>query len=58
MAEDFLIGLQHFHRGFFAIDILRLEVNQLLFAFTGQQLHRPVTAGELFIFVTIENQIR
>ncbi|VAU69328.1 Uncharacterised protein [Klebsiella pneumoniae] len=31
---------------------------QLFFAFPGQQFHGPVTAGELFIFITVEHQIR
>ena len=58
MAEDFLIRLQHFLRHLFAVNILRLKMNKLLFTFTGQQFHRSVTARKLFIFITIENQVR
>jgi hypothetical protein len=40
------------------VDILWFKVNQLLLAFARQQFHRPVTAGKLFVFVAIENQVR
>ena len=58
MAEDLFIRLHHFCCRLFGIDILRFQVDQLLFAFPGQQFHGPVTAGELFIFITVEHQIR
>ncbi len=58
VTENFLIGFNNLCRRFGGVDIFRMQVNQLLFTFASQQLHRPVTAGKLFIFITIENQIR
>ncbi|MNS46491.1 hypothetical protein D3C71_1516190 [compost metagenome] len=58
MAEHLLVGFDNLGRRLFRVDILRFKVNQLFLTFSRQQLHRPVTAGELFIFVAIEDQIR
>ncbi len=58
VAEDFFVRLHDLGGRLFGVHILGFQVDQLLFAFAGQQLHRPVTAGELFVFVTVENQIR
>ena len=58
MTEHFFVRLHHFGGRLFGVYVLRLQVNQLLLALPGQQFHRPVTAGKLFIFITVENQIR
>ena len=58
VAEHLLIGFQHLFRCFFAIDVLWFEVDQLFLAFAGQQLHRPVTAGKLFILIAVKDQVR
>lgn len=58
MTEDFFVGLHDLGRRLFRVNVLRLQVYQLLLAFPGEQLHRPVTAGKLFIFITVEHQIR
>ncbi len=57
VTKHFLVGLNHFLRRFRRVNILRFEVNQLLFTFAGEQLHRAVAAGKLFIFIAIEDQI-
>ena len=58
MAEYFFVRLHDLGRRLFRVNVLRLQVNQLLLAFPGEQLHRPVTAGKLFIFITVKHQIR
>ncbi len=58
MAEHLFVRFQHLSGRFIIIDIARRQANQLLFAFAGQQLHRAVAAGELFIDVAIEHQVR
>ena len=58
MAEYFFVRLHDLGRRLFRVNVLRLQVYQLLLAFPGEQLHRPVTAGKLFIFITVEHQIR
>ena len=58
VTENFLIGFNNLCCRFGGVDIFRMQMNQLLFTLASQQLHRPVTAGKLFIFIAIENQIR
>ncbi|MND77888.1 hypothetical protein D3C80_695890 [compost metagenome] len=58
VAEHFLIGFYHLFGDFLAVNVIRRQANQLFFTFAGQQLHRPVTAGEFFVFVTVIHQIR
>ncbi|MNH20529.1 hypothetical protein D3C79_803050 [compost metagenome] len=58
MPKDLLVGFYHLFGDFPAIDVKRRQADQLFFAFAGQQLHRPVTAGEFFVFVTVIHQIR
>ena len=58
MAEHFFVRFHNLGGRLLRVNVLRLQVNQLLLAFSGQEFHRPVTAGKLFIFVAVEHQIR
>ena len=57
MTENLLIRLQHLTGGVLIVNIARRQPNQLLFAFSGQQLHSAVTAGKLLVDVAVEHQI-
>ncbi len=58
VTKHLLVGFINLLRRLRRVNVVWLQVDQLLLAFTGQQLHRPVAARELFIFVAVENQIR
>ncbi|MNC70278.1 hypothetical protein D3C75_1210720 [compost metagenome] len=58
MTEHFLVGFDYLLGNFLTVDVKRRQTDQLLFAFAGQQFHRPVTARELFVFVAVIDQIR
>ncbi len=58
VAEHLLVGLNDLFGDLLAVDVERRQADQLLLTFAGQQLHRAVAAGELFVFVAVVDQIR
>ncbi len=56
-GEDQLVGLHHLVGDLLLVDVERGQTDELGLRLAGQLLHGAVAAGELFVFVSVVDQI-